>query len=148
MTNFFEENRIDWKWNNSRYLNDVEIVYFYLLKQVLILSSVTSIGECAFRQCSLLAQIIIPSSETGIREGCFYIMWIIGTSHIFITCLCALYWKTCICFMQIISTNRNSFFRSRNRYLCNFRMFIINTNHNSFLCKLVLMKKFSTIVHH
>ncbi|KAK8895355.1 hypothetical protein M9Y10_023817 [Tritrichomonas musculus] len=42
------------------------------LKQIIIPSSVTEIGNSAFRGCSLLTQITIPSSVTKIGEYTFY----------------------------------------------------------------------------
>lgn len=38
---------------------------------VIVESSVTSIGECAFYYCSGLTSITIPDSMTGIEEGTF-----------------------------------------------------------------------------
>ena len=46
------------------------------LSDIVIPSSVTSIGDCAFWDCSSLSDIIIPSSVTSIGdsafEGCYF----------------------------------------------------------------------------
>ena len=41
------------------------------LSEILIPSSVTSIGDCAFSSCCCLSEIVIPSSVTSIGKGAF-----------------------------------------------------------------------------
>jgi hypothetical protein len=50
-----------------------DFAFFYsAIKSVVILDSVTSIGENAFYGCSSLTSITIPDSVTSIGEGAFY----------------------------------------------------------------------------
>ena len=42
------------------------------LSDIVIPSSVTSIGDCAFSYCDSLSDIVIPSSVTSIGDGAFY----------------------------------------------------------------------------
>ena len=43
----------------------------YSLSEILIPSSVTSIGDCAFSSCCCLSEVVIPSSVTSIGKGAF-----------------------------------------------------------------------------
>ena len=55
----------------TRIICDSAFYGCYSLSEIVIPSSVTSIGDCAFSSCCCLSEIVIPSSVTSIGKGAF-----------------------------------------------------------------------------
>lgn len=53
-------------------IDNEELVSYKYDEEIVIPNNVTSIGECAFRDCKSLTNIIISNSVTSIGVGAFY----------------------------------------------------------------------------